>query len=326
MREIKYLEALREGFAAGMRKDPDSFMAGEGIGARGGSFAHTKGLYEEFGPERVLDMPISESAFVGMCAGAAACGSRAIADLMYFDFITLAMDQIVNQAAKIRYISGGQFSMPMTINAIFGIYHSAGTHHSQTFYPWFINTPGIKVVIPSTPYDVKGLLASAIIDDNLVLVLEHRGLLNIKGEVPEEDYFLTLGEAKVVKEGTDVTIVATGLMVHQALKSAEVLAGKGVKAEIIDLRTLVPLDEKTVIDSVKKTHRLLIVDEGYGPCGVGAEITAVVQSKAFDFLDAPVSRLQTLSVPIPYSPPLEQYVIPDVDKIVSAVSDILGGL
>lgn len=318
MRQISYLQAISEGFACGMRKDPSSFIVGEGIAKRGGCFAHTKGLYEEFGPERVMDMPISESAFVGMCAGAAACGSRAIADLMYFDFITLAMDQIVNQAAKIRYMSGGQFSMPMTINTIFGIYRSAGAHHSQSLYPWFIYIPGIKVIIPSTPYDVKGLLASAILDDNMVLVLEHRALLNIKGDVPEEDYLLPLGKANIVRKGTDVTIVALGLMVHHALKAAEILADKNINAEVIDLRTLVPLDEKTIIDSVKKTGRLLIVDEGYSPCGIGAEIIALVQGQAFDFLNAPIKRLHTESVPVPYSPALEQYIIPNPEKIVNA--------
>lgn len=318
MRQISYLQAISEGFACGMRKDPSSFIVGEGIAKRGGCFAHTKGLYEKFGSERVLDMPISESGFVGMCAGAAACGSRAIVDLMYFDFITLAMDQIVNQAAKLRYISAGQFFMPLTINAIFGISRSAGAHHSQAFYPWFVHTPGIKVVIPSSPYEVKGLLASAIMDDNLVLVLEHRALLNIKGDVPEEDYFVPLGEASIVREGTDVTIVAVGLMVHHALKAAEILADKNINAEVIDLRTLVPLDEKTIIDSVKKTGRLLIVDEGYSPCGIGAEIIALVQSKAFDFLNAPIKRLHTESVPVPYSPALEQYIIPNPEKIVKA--------
>ncbi len=323
MRQITYLQAISEGFAAGMRKDRSSFIVGEGIAERGGCFAHTKGLYEEFGPERVLDMPISESAFTGMCAGAAACGSRAIVDLMYIDFATVAMDQIVNQAAKIRYMSGGQFSMPMTINAVFGILRSGGPHHSQPLHPWFIYIPGIKVVMPSTPYDVKGLLTRAIIDDNLVIVLEHRGLLNIKGDVPAQDYMLPLGQASVVREGIDVTIVALGLMVSHALEAAEILGGRNISLEVIDLRSLVPLDKRTIINSVIKTGRLLIVDEGYSPCGVGAEITAIVQSDVFDSLDAPIKRLHTASVPVPFSPPLEKYIVPDPEKIVEAIASMM---
>ena len=325
MRVISYLQAMQEGFASGMRRDETSFIVGEGVAVRGGCFAHTKGLYEEFGPERVLDMPISEAGFVGMCAGAAACGSRAIADMMYVDFTLVAMDQIVNQAAKIRYISGGQFSMPLTINAVFGIKYSGGAHHSQSFHPWFMYIPGIKVVMPSTPYDLKGLLAGAILDDNLVIVLEHRGLLNIKGDVPEEDYLLPLGEARVAREGSDVTIVATGLMLHRAMEAAEELEKQGVSAEVIDPRTLVPLDEERIVESVKKTSRLVVVDEGYSSCGVGAEIIARVQEKAFDFLDAPIARLHTLGAPIAYAATLEAAMVPDVKKIMDAVLKTVKG-
>ena len=311
-----------EGFAVAMRKDPGSFIVGEGIAVRGGCFAHTKGLYEEFGVDRVIDVPISEASFVGMCAGAAACGSRAIADLMYEDFAMLIMDQLVNQAAKIPYLSAGEIRMPLTINAVFGIGGSAGAHHSQSLHPWFMYVPGIKVVMPSTPYDVKGLLAGAILDDNVTVVLEHRLLLNTRGEVPEEDYVLPLGQARVAREGKDVTIVGTGLMLHEALRAAESLARDKIDAEVIDLRTLMPLDEDLIVASVMKTGRLLVVDEGYAPCGVGAEIAAVVQQKAFDYLDAPIGRLHTASVPIPYSPPEESYVRPDAEKVARAVKEM----
>jgi len=319
VRQITYLQAIREGFAAGMRRDNGSFIVGEGIAVRGGCFGHTKGLYEEFGAERVLDLPISEASFVGMCAAAAACGSRAVVDLMYLDFSTLVMDQLVNQATKFRYISGGQFTMPLTLSAVFGAQGSAGCHHSQSLYPWFVYAPGIKVVIPSTPYDVKGLLASAVVDDNPVVVLEHRALLGRKGDVPEEDYFLPIGEAAVLREGRDVTVLSSGLMVSHALQAAAMLAEKGVSAEVIDLRTIWPLDEKTIIESLKKTLKLVVVDEGHAPCGIGAEITALVQEKAFDYLDAPVARVHTAHVPIPFAPELERFVLPNAEKVVQAV-------
>lgn len=323
MRQITYLYAIREGYAAGMRADETTFLVGEGIGRRGGCFSETLGLYDEFGPERVIDMPISESGFVGMCAGAATCGSRAIVNLMYLDFAMVAMDQIVNQAAKIPYLSAGQFSMPMTIVALYGICGSAGAHHTQPLHPWFMYIPEIKVVMPATPYDVKGLMASAIMDDNLVMVLQHRGLLNIKGEVPEEDYFLPLGEAEVVREGSDITIVAPGVMRYRAMESADRLAKEGISAELIDPRTLLPLDEDTIVNSLKKTNHLVVVDEGYSPCGFGAEIIAMVQEKAFDYLEAPMQRVQTLSAASPYSPPLEKALVPDADEIVAAVMEII---
>jgi pyruvate dehydrogenase E1 component beta subunit len=318
VRVISYLQAIQEGFAAGMRRDETSFIVGEGIAERGGAFAHTKGLYEEFGPERVIDVPISESAFTGMCAGAAACGSRAIVDFMYIDFAALAMDQIVNQAAKIRYISCGQFAVPLTLNAVFGIGNSGAAHHSQPLHPWFMYTPGIKVVMPSTPYDVKGLLASAVVDDNPVVVLEHRLLLNVKGEVPEEDYIIPLGEARVCRQGDDVTIVATALAVHHALEAAERLEQRGVSAEVIDPRTLKPLDVNTIAESVRKTNRLVVADEGYSMCGVGAEIVAHVQEEVFDYLDAPMERIHTLDCPVPYAPSLEAAIVPNAERICDA--------
>lgn len=323
MREIKYLQAIREGYAAGMRADKNSFIAGEGIGKRGGCFAETVGLYDEFGPERVIDMPISESGFMGMCAGAAACGTRSVVNIMYMDFTAVAMDQIVNQAAKLRYMSGGQFTMPMTIVGMYGICTSAGAHHTQPLYPWFMYIPGIKVVLPATPYDVKGLMASAILDDSLVMVFQHRGLVNMKGNVPEEDYYLPLGKAVIVREGVHATVVAPGMMRHRAMDAAQKLAAEGVSIEVIDPQTLLPLDEETITNSVKKTGRLVVVDEGYAPCGVGAEIIAKVQEKVFYYLDAPMQRVHTLSAPSPYAPTLEKVLVPDVNAIIKAVKSIV---
>jgi len=323
LREITYRQAMIEGFAAAMRKDPTTFIVGEGIGPRGGCFVHTKGLFEEFGPERVLDTPISEGGFVGLCAGAAACGSRAIADLMFIDFAALAMEPILNQAAKMAYLSNGELRMPLTINAIFGIGGSGAAHHSQSLHPWFMYIPGVRVVMPSTPCDLKGLLAAAILDDNLAIVLPHRLLLNVRGDVPAEDYLLPLGQAKVVREGKDLTIVAASLMVAEALAAAQALAAEDVQAEVIDLRTLMPLDEDCICRSVVKTGRLMVVDEGYAPCGVGAEVTAIVQRKVFDYLDAPIERLHTASVPIPYSPPEEGWIRPDAEKIARLARTML---
>jgi len=305
-----------------MRADDTTFVVGEGIGARGGCFMETKGLYQEFGAHRVIDTPISESAFTGMCAGAAACGTRAIANVMFLDFTLVAMDQIVNQAAKMSYLSSGQFKMPMTITGMYGIGSSGGAHHTQPLYPWFMYIPGVKVVMPATPRDVKGLLASAIMDDNLTIVLHHRSLVNIKGEVEEEDIFLPLGEAEVVKEGSDVTLVAAGVMRYHGMEAAEKLQEKGVSVEVIDPRTLMPLDKDTIINSVKKTGRLVVADEGYSPCGLGAEIMAMVQDHVFDYLDAPMKRVCTLSAPTPYSPPLQNALVPNAEQIMDAILSI----
>ena len=318
-REISYMQAIPEGYATAMRMDPSTFIVGEGIAERGGSFAQTVGLFEEFGPERVLDMPISEAGFVGMCAGAAACGSRAVVDIMFVDFMALAMDQIVNQAAKLRYMSAGQYEMPLTILGANGAIKAAGPHHSQSLHPWFMNIPGICVVLPSNAYDMKGLLAAAILSNDLALVLPHRGLFSITCEVPEEDYVLPLGEARVTREGTDVTVVATGMMHLRSQEAAQELEEGGVSVELIDLRTLVPLDEETILQSVEKTGRLVVVDEGYAPCGVGAEVIARVQEKAFDSLDAPMQRLHPLNTPIPFSPVLEDALLPTAEKIIAAV-------
>ncbi len=316
MREITYCKAISEGYATAMRKDPSVFVVGEGIASRGGCFGHTAGLLDGFGAKRVIDMPISEAGFTGMCTGAAACGSRAVADIMYNDFSLLAFDQIVNQAAKLRYMSAGQYAMPLTIVGVCGTTRSAGPHHSQSLYPLFMHIPGILVVVPSTAYDMKGLLASAILEDDLAVVLPHRGLLNRKGEVPEDDYTVPLGQARIVREGTGVTIVSWGLLLHQCLAAAEKLAARGIDAEVIDLRTLVPMDEETILGSVRKTGRLAVVDEGYTVCGAGAEIIARVQEQAFDYLDAPMVRINPLNTPVPFSPVLEQAFLPDAERIV----------
>lgn len=323
MRKIRYQQAISEGYATGMRADDSTFIVGEGIGIRGGCFTETKGLYEEFGRDRVIDTPISESAFTGLCAGAAACGTRSIANLMFIDFALVAMDQIINQAAKIAYLSAGQYTMPMTITGMYGIGSSGGAHHTQPLHPMFVYIPGIKVVMPATVRDVKGLLASAIMDDNLVIVLHHRALVSLKGEVEEGDLYLPLGKAEIVREGDGVTLVAAGIMRYQALKAAEKLQQKGVSVEVIDPRTLIPLDQDTIINSVKKTGKLVVVDEGYSPCGFGAEIIAMVQDNVFDYLDAPMKRICTLSAPTPYSPPLQDALVPDVDRIIDGVMEIV---
>ena len=322
-RQISYLQAITEGYAVAMRTDPTTFIVGEGIAARGGAFGQTAGLLEEFGPDRVIDVPISEASFVGMCAGAAACGSRAVVDIMFVDFLTLAMDQIVNQAAKLRYMSAGQYEMPCTICGVCGAGRASGPHHSQSLHPWFMNIPGIQVVLPTNAYEMKGLLAAAILSNDFALVGPHRGLLNQKCDVPEEDYVLPLGKANVTREGKDVTVVASGMMHRRAETAAEKLAGKGISVELIDPRTLVPLDEETILESVRKTGRLVVADEGYSTCGVGAEIIARVQEKAFDFLDAPMRRVHPADAPIPFSPVLEQVVAPDADSVFDAVMDVV---
>ena len=323
MAVISCAEAMSEAFRMAMRKDQSTFIVGEGVAVRGGCFAQTRGLLAEFGADRVLDMPISEAAFTGMCAGAAACGSRAVVDIMYMDFTLVAMDQIINQAAKLRCMSGGQFTMPLTIVGLCGADRSGGAHHSGSLHPLFMNVPSIKIVIPSNAYDTKGLLVSAVLDDSLTVVCVHRGLLNHKSEVPESDYRLPLGEAVVIREGKDITIVAAGMLLHRAVEAADELAERNIHAEVIDPRTLAPLDEETIIESVKKTGRLVVADEGYANCGVGAEIIARVQEKAFDYLDAPMQRVHTLPTTIPFSPTLEQYVIPQTNTIVEVAMTII---
>jgi pyruvate dehydrogenase E1 component beta subunit len=298
------------------------FLLGEDIGRYwGGAFGVTKGLAEEFGDERVRDTPISESAIIGVGVGAAITGMRPVAEIMFGDLSALAMDQICNQAAKIRYMFGGQAKAPLVIRTPFGAGVNIASHHSQSLEAWFMHTPGLYVAVPSTPYDAKGLLKTAIRGNNPVFFVEHKLLYPVKGMIPEEDYTVPFGVADVKREGTDVTIVATLYMVHKALAATEKLKKEGVSAEVVDPRTLSPLDRQTIVKSVKKTGRIVIVTEDCKTAGVSAEIAAVVAEQALDYLDAPIKRVAEPDTPVPFSPPLEQFVIPSEESIIRAVKE-----
>jgi len=324
MRKITYRDALREALREEMAKDNNIFIIGEDVGRYWkGAFKVTKGLAEEFGDKRVRDTPISESAIVGVAAGAAITGMRPVAEIMFGDLSTLAMDQIANQAAKLRYMFGGQTSVPMVIRMPFGAGVNIAAHHSQSLEAWFMHTPGLKIAMPSTPYDAKGLLKTAIRDDNPVMFFEHKLLYPIEGPVPEEEYTVPFGVADVKRDGKDVTLVATLYMVHKALAAAERLTKQGVDLEVIDPRTLIPLDKKTLINSVKKTGRVVIVTEDCKTGGASAEIAAIVAEEALDYLDAPIKRVAEPDTPIPFSPPLEQFVLPDEERIIKAVKEIM---
>lgn len=292
MREITYLEAVREAMVQEMRVNNDVFLMGEDIGIYGGPFGLTKGMIEEFGPERVRNTPISESALTGSAVGAALMGMRPIVELQFSDFITVAMDNIVNQAAKIRYMFGGKGKVPIVVRTPSGSGVGFAAQHSQSLEAWFTHVPGLKVVQPSTPYDAKGLFRAAIEDDNPVLFYEHKLLYGLKGEVPEESYSIPLGKADVKREGSDITIVATSIMVQRALEAAKLLEAQGISVEVVDPRTLFPLDEETIVNSVKKTGRVIVVYEAVKRGGFGAEIASLIaESEAFDYLDAPIIRL-----------------------------------
>ncbi|MCK4440078.1 alpha-ketoacid dehydrogenase subunit beta [Candidatus Bathyarchaeota archaeon] len=324
MRKMTYKEALREALREEMRRDPTVFLLGEDIGRYWqGAFKVTKGLAEEFGDERVRDTPISESAIIGAAVGAAITGMRPVAEIMFGDLTSLAMDQIANQAAKIHYMFGGQAKVPLVIRTPFGAGVNIAAHHSQSLEAWFMHVPGLYVAVPSTPYDAKGLLKTAIRGNNPVFFCEHKLLYPLEGEVPQEEYTVPFGVADVKREGSDVTIVATLYMVHKALNAAEELEVEGISVEVVDPRTLVPLDKQTIIDSVKKTGRLVVVSEDCKTAGVSAEIAAVVAEEAIDYLDAPVKRVAEPDTPIPFSPPLEQYVIPSEKTIMKAVKEII---
>lgn len=323
MREITFVDATREALAAAMAQDPTIFVMGEGIGPRGGNFTTTAGLYDLYGPERLRDTPISERGFVGMCVGAAMTGSRPIVDFMFVDFILDAIGEIVNQAAKIQYMSSGRLKMPLILRGCIGIGHSAATHHSGSYFPLFVNIPGLRVVAPSNAYDAKGLFATALRSNDPVLFLEHKSILFNKGPVPAEEYTIPFGQARIARRGQDCTVVAVGSMVGPALQVADQLAGDGVEVEVIDPRTLSPLDIGTVVESVHRTGRLLIVDETFQPCGIGAEIAAQVVDCAFDDLDAPIRRLNGAHAPTPYSPTLEAAVVPQPGDIQRAIQDLL---
>jgi pyruvate dehydrogenase E1 component beta subunit len=324
MRKITYREALREALREEMRRDPSVFLLGEDIGRYwGGAFKVTEGLATEFGDERVRDTPISESAIIGAAIGAAITGMRPVAEIMFGDLTALAMDQIANQAAKIRYIFGGQAKCPMVIRTPFGGGVNIASHHSQSLEAWFMHVPGLHVAVPSTPYDAKGLLKSAIRGDNPVVFCEHKLLYPLEGEVPEEDYAVPFGVADVKREGEDATVVATLYMIHKALSAAEKLEEDGVSVEVVDPRTLTPLDKQAIIKSVKKTGRLVVVSEDCKTAGVTAEIAAVVAEEALDYLDAPIKRVAEPDTPIPFSPTLENYVIPDEGAIIKAVKEVI---
>ncbi|MEM3536273.1 MAG: alpha-ketoacid dehydrogenase subunit beta [Candidatus Bathyarchaeia archaeon] len=324
MRKITYREALKEALREEMRRDATVFLLGEDIGRYwGGAFKVTDGLAEEFGDERVRDTPISESAIIGTAVGAAITGMRPVAEIMFGDLTALAMDQIANQAAKIRYMFGGQAKCPMVIRTPFGAGVNIASHHSQSLEAWFMHVPGLQVAVPSTPYDAKGLLKTAIRGDNPVLFCEHKLLYPVEGEVPEEEYTVLFGVADVKREGADATVVAMLYMVHKALNAAVELEKEGISIEVIDPRTLTPLDKSAVIKSVKKTGRLVIVSEDCKTAGVSAEIAAVVAEEAVDYLDAPIKRVAEPDTPIPFSPPLEQYVIPNEKAIIKAVKEVV---
>jgi pyruvate/2-oxoglutarate/acetoin dehydrogenase E1 component len=321
--EVTFVEALRATLQAEMRRDGSLMLIGEDIGKYGGIFGVTKGLLQEFGPLRVRNTPISESAIIGAALGAAMTGIRTVAELMYVDFTTCAMDQIVNQVAKMHYMSGGKLRIPLVIRTHGGGGRGNAAQHSQNLEAWFLHVPGLKIVMPSTPADAKGLLATAIRDDNPVLFIEHKLLYSTKGQVPEGEHLIPLGQADVKRVGTDVTIVTISHMVLKALRAAERLAADGIEAEVIDLRTLTPLDLETVLRSVRKTNRVVIAHEACRRGGFGGELAAQIQEEAFDSLDAPVLRVGALDVPIPYSKPMEEYVIPDEARIVGAVKHLL---
>lgn len=323
MRKITYKEALREALREEMRRDPTVFLLGEDIGRHwGGAFKVTKGLAEEFGDERVRDTPISESAIIGAAVGAAITGTRPVAEIMFGDLTALAMDQIANQAAKIHYMFGGQVKVPLVIRTPFGAGVNIAAHHSQSLEAWFMHVPGLYVAVPSTPYDAKGLLKTAIRGSNPVFFCEHKLLYPMEDEVPETEYTVPFGVADMKREGSDVTIVATLYMVHKALNAAKELEAEGISVEVVDPRTLAPLDKHTIIGSVKKTGRLVVVSEDCKTAGVSAEIAAVVAEEAIDYLDAPIKRVAEPDTPIPFSPPLEQYVIPNEKSIIKAVKEI----
>jgi acetoin:2,6-dichlorophenolindophenol oxidoreductase subunit beta len=322
--ELSYREAVRDALSRAMREDEDVFVMGEDIAEMGGSMGVTQGMLEEFGPERVRNSPISEMALAGTAIGAAMQGMRPVAEIMYEDFLTLAAEQIVNQAAKHRYMSGGQVTVPVVFRTQGGAGWSPGAQHAQQLEAWFVHVPGLKVVFPSTPSDVRGLLWSSIFDDNPVVFFEHRTLYGIKEDVPDELEPVQLGRARIHRPGEDVTVVATGRLVHEALAAAAEAEGAGISVEVVDPRTLQPLDEDTIVDSVKKTNRCVVAHEAVTRMGFGAEIASVVQYRAFDWLDAPVERVGARFAPLAFAPAMEQYLVPHANDVLAAVNRAVG--
>jgi acetoin:2,6-dichlorophenolindophenol oxidoreductase subunit beta len=323
-RELTFAQAVREGLAEEMRRDSRVCIFGEDVAEAGTPFKVLSGLVEEFGAERVIDTPISEAGFTGMGVGAAMTGLRPVVDIMFGDFLTLTMDQMVNQAAKVHYMSGGTWKVPMVLRTTLGATRRSAAQHSQSLHAWLSHVPGLKFVMPSTPYDAKGLLKTAIRDENPVVFFEDKMMYKLKGPVPEEEYTIPLGVADVKREGEHITIVATSSMVQVALGAAELLEKIGVSAEVIDPRTTWPLDEKTLIESAKKTSRAMVVDEGYGRYGVTGEIASVIAEGAFYNLEAPVKRMGAMHVPIPFSPPLEDVTVPTEHTVFEAARALCG--
>jgi pyruvate/2-oxoglutarate/acetoin dehydrogenase E1 component len=323
-REITLGQAVNEALAEELRLDPTVFVIGEDVAEAGTPFKVMAGLVEEFGPERVLDSPISEAGITGLALGAAMTGMRPVVDIMFGDFLTLVMDQLANQAAKVHYMSGGRLSAPLTVRTTLGATRRSAAQHSQSLHAWPAHVPGLKVALPATPYDAKGLLKTAIRDDSPVVFFEDKMMFAAKGAVPEGDYTLPFGAADVKREGEDVTIVATSSMVYVALEAAELLAHEGVSAEVVDPRTLVPLDRETLVASAAKTGRALVVDEGHRSYGASAELAAVIAEGAFWELEAPVRRLAAMDVPVPFSPVLEDLTVPTPERLVEAAKDLIG--
>ena len=321
-RELSFMKATLEALTEEMAANPNIFVMGEGIGVRGGNFATTAGLFTKHGPERLRDTPICERGFVGLAAGAAMTGTRPVVDFMFADFVLDAAGEIINQIAKMQYMSSGRLRIPVLLRGCIGIGHCAATHHSGSYYALYAHFPGLRVVVPSSPRDAKGLLKTALTCDDPVLFLEHRELMALKGPVPEEEYFIDFGQAAIVREGSGITVVALALMVHKTLQACELLEKEGISVELIDPRTVAPLDMDTIQRSVRKTGRILIVDEDFAHCGVSAEIAAQLADQGFDNLDAPIRRLNGKPSPTPYSPTLETAVVPDVEAIASAIRDL----
>ena len=324
VREITLGQAIREALAEEMRLDPQVFIMGEDVAEAGTPFKVLSGLVEEFGTSRVIDTPISEAGITGLGVGGAMTGMRPIVDIMFGDFLGLAMDQIVNQAAKVHYMSGGKLKVPLVVRTTLGATRRTAAQHSQSLHAWVSHIPGLKVVLPSTPYDAKGLLKTAIRDDNPVIFFEDKMMYQLKGQVPEGDYTIPFGVADIKRTGTDVTIVATSSMVQVALEAAEKLATLDISAEVVDPRTMFPLDKDTMIASAKKTSRAIIVDEGYERFGVTAELAAVIAEGAFYYLDAPVKRVGAMNVPVPFSPVLEDLTVPTAASVVEVAKTVCG--
>ena len=324
MRKITYRDAVIEALREELRRDEKVYLLGEDIGEFGGSYKTTVGLLQEFGKERVRNTPISEAAIIGAALGSALLGMRPVAELMYVDFAGIAMDQIANQTAKVKYMFGGKAKVPVTIRTQGGTGRSSAAQHAQSLEAWFLHVPGLKVVMPANAYDLKGLLKASIRDDNPVIFIEHKLLYATSCEVPEEEYVLPLGKADVKRQGKDVTIVANSRMVQLSLAAADRLAAEGIDCEVVDPRTLAPLDEETILNSVAKTNKLVVVNEAAPVCGFASEVAAIVAEKGFDLLDAPIQRVTSMHTPIPFAPKLEKYVTVSEEKIMAAVKKILG--